>query len=390
MDAAARADGIDAALSNAVRDGLVPGVAAAVTDRSGTIYEGAFGSRVLGRPEAMTPDSVVWLASMTKAITAVAAMQLVERGRLHLDEAASVMVPDLGAVQVLEGFDDEGMPRTRPPRRPVTLRHLLTHTAGFADEIWAADITRFRVARDVPPLISGLDAALATPLLFDPGDEWRYGIGIDWAGKMIEAASGQCLGHYLEEHVFGPIGMGSTAFRLTSDMRSRLAAVHQREAADVLAPQLEFEIPQDPEFEMGGGGLYSTARDYLGFVRMILDGGRAAGAQVLAPETVHAMSRNAIGRTRVRAMRSANPGYSLDAEFFPGVDKTWGLSFQINEQPAPTGRPAGGLMWAGLANTYFWIDRTSGIAGVFMTQILPFADPAALRLYYDFERAFYA
>jgi len=388
-DSATRKAKIDAALRAAVDAGDVPGVVAVATDRNGVIYEGAFGKRVLGQSEPMTLDTVVWIASMTKAVTGAGAMQLVEQGKLDLDAPAAKVIPEIAAAQVLEGFDANGQPRTRAPRRPITLRHLLTHTAGFGYDIWNTDLAKYQEVKGVPGIISCQNAALTTPLLFDPGDKWYYGINIDWAGKMVEAASGKKLGPYLQQNLFAPLGMSSTAFKISPTMRSRLAKIHQRVDSKSFEPQMELEIPQEPEFEMGGGGLYSTAQDYLQFVRMILNRGKAAGGQVLKPETVDLMSRNNMGESRVTLLKTAAPPLSNDAEFFPGLPKSWGLSFQINEQKAPTGRPAGGLMWAGLANSYYWIDPTNGIGGVYLTQILPFADEKSLPLYYAFESAFY-
>jgi methyl acetate hydrolase len=378
----------DAVLHNAVANGDVPGVVAAATDRDGTIYEGGFGERVLGSGVAMTTDTVGWIASMTKALTGTAAMQLVEQGRLELDRPAADWLPQLGETQVLEGFGDAGEPLTRPPRRPITLRHLLTHTAGFSYEIWNEQVIRYQQALGVPGIISCQNAALNTPLLFDPGERWEYGINIDWAGKMVEAVSGKRLGAYLQENVFEPLGMRDTAFKLRPDMRARLAKIHQRGAGDALTP-LDLEIPQEPEFEMGGGGLYGTAGDYLKFVRMILNRGAANGHRVLRAETVDMMARNQMGECRVREVKTAMPPLSNDAEFFPGMPKTWGLTFMINTEDAPTGRTAGSLAWAGLANSYYWIDPKKGVGGVYLTQILPFADKKSLPLFFEFERTVY-
>ena len=382
-------DTIDALLRRAADAGDVPGVVAMTTDRNGTTYEGAFGKRVLGQAAPMTIDTVGWIASMTKALTGTAAMQLVEQGKLELDAPASKVVTEIANAQVLEGFDNRGQPLTRPAKRAITLRHLLTHTAGFGYDIWSDEIAKYRAARGIPGIIGCQNLALTTPLLFDPGERWFYGINIDWVGKMVEAASGRKLGSYLAENLFGPLGMTSTAFRITPSMRERLAKIHQRDDQGALAPQMELEIPQEPEFEMGGGGLYGTAGDYLKFVRMILNRGRSGNAQLLKPETVDQMTRNNMGESRVTLLHTAAPPLSNDAEFFPGVSKSWGLSFQINEAPAPTGRPAGGLMWAGLANSYYWIDPKNGIGGVYLTQVLPFADRKSLSLYYEFETAVY-
>jgi methyl acetate hydrolase len=381
---------IDALLQRAVEAGDVPGVIAMATDRNGIIYEGAFGKRVLGQPAAMTADTVVWVASMSKALTSAGAMQLVEQGKLDLDAPAAKVVPEIASIEVLEGFDAAGQPHTRPPKRPITLRHLLTHTAGFGYDIWSADLTKYQATRNIPGIISCQNAALRTPLLFDPGDRWFYGINIDWAGKMVEAISGKRLGAYLQDNLFAPLGMTSTAFKITPEMRERLAKIHQRDENDALTPQMDLEIPQEPEFEMGGGGLYGTGGDYLRFVRLILNHGKADGNQVLKPATVDLMIRNNMGDSRVTLLKTAAPTLSNDAEFFPGMPKTWGLSFQINTEGAPTGRPAGGLMWAGLANTYFWIDPSAGIGGVYLSQVLPFADKKSLPLYYAFESAMYA
>jgi CubicO group peptidase (beta-lactamase class C family) len=381
---------IDDLLRRAAGDADVPGVIACVSDRTGTLYEGGFGTRCLDQPTEMTPDTVVWIASMTKAITCAAAMQLVDGGKLDLDTPAKSLIPHLGEVQVLEGFDAAGKPKLRPPSREITLGHLLSHTAGFSYEIWNADIARYQQAMGLPDINSGLDKALTTPLLFDPGDRWEYGINIDWAGKLVEIASGQRLGEYLRENVLGPLGMQDTAFLISPSMRERLATIHRRGVDFALTPDSAFEIPQAPEFESGGAGLYSTARDYLKFVRMMLNDGRSDdGETVLTSAAAARMSTNAIGSLNVPAMRTAIPQLSNDADFFPGIEKRWSLGFMINDGVTPTGRSIGSLSWAGLSNSYYWIDQNKGIGGVFMTQILPFFDEKALNLYYEFERLAY-
>ena len=225
---AARKAKIDSLLQRAAEAGDVPGVIAMATDRNGVIYEGAYGKRVLGQPAAMTADTVVWIASMSKALTSTGVMQLVEQGKLDLDAPAAKIVPEIATIEVLEGFDAAGQPRTRPPKHPITLRQLLTHTAGFGYDIWSADLAKYQAAKNIPGIISCQNAALRTPLLFDPGDRWFYGINIDWAGKMVEAVSGKRLGTYLQDNLFAPLGMTSTAFKITPAMRERLAKIHQR------------------------------------------------------------------------------------------------------------------------------------------------------------------
>jgi methyl acetate hydrolase len=375
-------------LQSGVERGDVPGVVAMATTAGGTIYEGGYGKRMLDTDAAMSLDTVVWIASMTKALTGTAAMQMVEQGKLQLDTPASDIYPQLKDTQVFTGWSD-GKPTLRPPKRPITLRHLLTHTAGFSYELWNYDIQQYQKATGLPGIGSCKNDALLMPLMFDPGDRWEYGINIDFAGKMVETVSGQKLGDYLHDNVFSPLGMDSTAFHISDEMRSRLATVHQRSATDGTLAPIAFEMTQEPEFEMGGGGLYSTAGDYLKFVRVMLNEGKGNGNQILKPETVAEMSRNSMGSTRVGMLRTAIPNLTNDAEFFPGMPKSWGLSFMINDQQAPTGRTPGSLSWAGLANTYYWIDQKKGVAGVYMTQMLPFADEKSLPLFYEFEKSVY-
>jgi methyl acetate hydrolase len=379
---------VDRVLREAVERGDVPGIVAAAATREGPVYEGAFGRRALPDGAPMTANTVFWIASMTKAITSAAAMQLVEQGRLTLDRPIAEILPELAAPQVLEGFDAAGAPRLRPARRPITLRHLITHTAGFVYDIWHADMARYREGQGIPDIFSCKNAALMLPLAFDPGEQWEYGINIDWIGKAVERASGQKLGAYFAEHLFGPIGISDTGFKLTPERRTRLVAMHARGPDGALAP-MEFELPQEPEFEMGGGGLYGTAADYLAFASLFLTQGRASGRQVLQPETVRLMAENAMGELNVRALPAALP-YSNQAEFFPGMVKKWGLGFMISTQQVPAGRSPGSLAWAGLGNTYFWIDPTKGVAAVILMQLFPFADANALAAFDAFEKALYA
>jgi len=379
---------LDGMFNEAVESKAIPGIVAVAATDSGPLYEGAFGKRELGKDASMTIDTVVWIASMTKAITGSAAMQLVERGTLSLEKPAGDVVGELAAAKVLEGFDAAGKPRLRAPRRPITLKQLLTHTAGFGYEIWRPEIAQYQAATGTPGITTCTNAALTTPLLFDPGDRWEYGINIDWVGKMVEAVSGLKLDRYFQDNIFGPLGMKDISFKLSGAQRARLASVHQRDEKGALAP-IEFGLPEDPEFLMGGGGLYSTARDYLTFTQMIVQGGSYKGTQVLRRETVDVMARNHIAPLDIPAMKSAIPPLSNDVELFPGMRKGWGLSFLINTQQAPTGRSAGSLAWAGLANTYFWIDRTKRVSGVFLSQVLPFYDHTAIDLLTKFETEVY-
>jgi methyl acetate hydrolase len=381
-------ESLDRIFSQAVESRAMPGIVALAATDKGTLYEGAFGTREIGKQAPMALDTVVWIASMTKAITTTAAMQLVEHGKLSLDRPATEVVPELARAQVLDGFDAAGKPRLRAPKRAITLKHLLTHTAGFAYEIWRPEIAKYQEVTGTPGITTCTNAALTTPLLFDPGDRWEYGINIDWAGKMVEAVAGQKLDRYFQDHILGPLGMKDTAFALGPSQRARLSAVHQRDDKGALVP-IEFALPETPEFLMGGGGLYGTAPDYLAFAQMLMRGGTHNGAQVLRRETVDLMAQNHIGALEIGPIKTVMPALSHDVELLPGVTKKWGLSFLINMQPLPTGRSAGSLAWAGLANTYFWIDRTKQVCGIFASQVLPFYDPTVVDLLTRFETEVY-
>ena len=369
-------------LAAAVEAGQIPGVVAMAADQREVLYAGAFGVAELGQPRPMRLDTVFAIASMTKAVTAVAAMQLVEQGRLTLDAPVGDALAELATVQVLEGFDASGEPRYRPPRRQITLRHLLTHTAGFAYTTWNAELVRWQASYADPPPF------LEAPLVCDPGERWEYSISIDWVGRVIERVSGKSLEDYFRAHIFDPLGMPDTSYGLRPDQRARLATRHQRLADGSLHP-VQLDIPDVPAAYNGGGGLHSTAPDYLRFLRMLLSRGELDGARVLRPATVDEMGRNHIGELTVGVLPSQKPESSNDAEFFPGMVKKWGLGGMINTRATAAGRSANSWAWAGLANTYFWLDPTRGVAGVVLTQILPFCDPPVLDLLDRFEQAIY-
>jgi CubicO group peptidase (beta-lactamase class C family) len=367
----------------------IPGVVAVAASGKEVIYQGAFGKRDLSKPDNMTPDSVFWIASMTKAVTTAAAMQLVEQGKLSLDAPIGKLLPDLAAPQVLEGFDAKGEPKLRAAKGAITLRQLMTHTAGFCYDMWNGEMATYLTKAGIPGIITCQNAALKTPVASDPGTRWEYGTNIDFVGKAVEAVSGKKLDAYLRDHMFAPLGMNDTGFKLTDTMRKRLVSMHAR-GADGKLETFPFELEQNPEFHMGGGGLYGTAGDYIKFTQMILNKGRGNGNQVLKPETVATMSQNHIGELVVTKMVSAAPPYTNDVDLYPGMVKKWGLSFLINTAKTPEGRSAGSLAWAGLANTYFWIDPARDVAGVILMQVLPFADGKCLEAFAGFERGVYA
>lgn len=366
----------------------VPGVVAMVTDRERNIYEGVAGQRRQGSDEAMSLDSAFAIFSTTKAITATAALQLVEEGKLDLDAPASQYAPDIGKLQVIEGFDSGGTPRLRAPKRAITTRMLLLHTAGFGYDFFNETYNRLAQEQGQPSVITASKEALMTPLLRDPDEKWEYGSNMDWCGQVVEGISGMRLGEVFQKRIFDPLGIEDMTFELNDELRSRLAIMHARGEDGSLTP-MEFELPDKPDIHMGGHGLYGTVGDYMRFIRMWLNDGRGEHGQVLKPETVKMAEQNQLGSRKICALPGVIPMLSNDAEFFPGQSKSWSFSFMVNDEEAPTGRPAGALGWAGLANLFYWIDRQNGYGGFWATQILPFADAASFTGYMQLETAFY-
>lgn len=381
-------DRIDRLLGEAVARGDAAGVVAMAATADGVFYQGAAGLREAGGSVAMTADTVFWIASMTKALTSVAAMLLVEEGRLELDAPIGTLLPALAAPRVLEGFDGTGAPKLRPARNPITLRHLLTHTSGYSYERWSVDLKRAHAALGLSRVPRDADELAREPLLFEPGTGWSYSIATDLVGQAVAAASGMTFDAFMRERVFAPLGMADAAFRLDDAQRARFAGLHQRAAGGALIPIAQY-AGGGTGFLAGGGALCCTAGDYIRFLRMLLGGGVLEGRRLLKAETVAEMGRNQIGDLLVQRLVTADPASSHDAEFFPGMAQKWGLGFLINTERAHSGRSPGGLAWAGLGNTYYWLDPARGVAGVLMTQSLPFADPRTLGLLWAFERAVY-
>jgi CubicO group peptidase (beta-lactamase class C family) len=372
---------IDAVLAGAVARGEVPGAVAMATDRRGVVYQGAFGVADVASGRPMAVDTIFRIASMTKPITSLAVMQLVEQGRVGLDDPAEKYLPQLANLKVFETFDARtGAYTLRPAATAPTVRQMLTHTAGLGYNFTSP------IVRDFKPRAG--EAYPAGPLLFEPGDEWLYSTGIDWAGRIVEALSGKNLETYFHDHIFAPLGMVETSYNQAEDRRRRFSFVHRRR------PDGTFQVdPVQPPMAVtqfiGGGGLASTGPDYLRFLQMLLNEGALNGVRIASADTIAEMGRNHIGAVGVRAVKTAMPGRSSDFTFVADGRDKWGIGFMISADGKPAGRSAGSLGWGGLYNTYFWVDRTRGIAGLILMQYLPFADSKALALYDAFERKVY-
>jgi methyl acetate hydrolase len=367
----------------------VAGAVAMVTDRNSTIYQGASGYRDIASKTPASTDDVFALFSMTKPITGTAVLQLFEQGLLDLDAPAADYVEGIGDLQVIDGFDQQGNPILRPPKRPVTTRMLMLHTAGFGYDFFNHTYNRLGQEHGQPSAISATKESLMTPLLFDPGEGWEYGSNIDWCGQIIEAITGNRLGEVLQSRIFEPLGIRNTTFEPDDALRQRMAQIYTRDPADSSLSPLEMELPAIPEVHMGGHGLYGTIEDYMRFIRMWLNDGAGEFGQVLKPETVKMAVENQLGDRKIPPFTGVIPELSNDAEFFPGQTKSWAMTFMVNDEEAPTGRPANSLAWAGLANLFFWIDRKNGYGGAWATQVFPFGDPVSVGGYLDFETTFY-
>ncbi len=380
--------GIDRVLEQAVSNKTVAGVVAMGATDKGMVYEGAFGKADVDAGTPMSMDSVFWMLSMTKAITATACMQLIEQGKLKLDQAASEILPELKSPMILEGFDAAGKPKLRPAKRAITVRHLMTHTSGYTYPVWSGNILQYEKATGMQDIAYSMNGAFTAPLEFEPGERWQYGISLDWVGKLVEAVTDQSLEIYFRENIFNPLGMHNSGFLISSAQKKRVATMYNRQPDGSLT-SAPFEMNQRPEFFSGGGGLFSTPRDYMAFLQMLVRGGSFNGARVLKPETVASMFRNQIGDLNVVEMKSALPAYSNSFDQFPGMQHKWGLSFDINTQPGPHGRSAGSGSWAGLLNSYFWIDPVKHVTGAMFTQVLPFYDARVVNLWGQVEQGIY-
>jgi CubicO group peptidase (beta-lactamase class C family) len=365
---------IDDAMRDAVAHKEVAGVVVMAADRNGVIYEGAFGVADIAEARPIELDSMFRIASMTKAITTAAALQLVEQGKFAIEDAVEKYLPQFYKAPVFESFDvATGDYKLRPAKTAVTVRHLMTHTSGlgypFTDP----------AARDFKPH-PGEEYPVG-PLAFDPGERWLYGTSTDWLGRLVEKVSGQALEDYFREHITIPLGMKDTSYFVPKDKEMRLVTVNRRLAdgslvKDSVQPATQGFAP------IGGGGLTSTAS-------ALLNGGEIDGDRILSTGTVALMGQNQIGALGVPAQKTAIPSRSDDFSFIADGRDKWGLAYLITTDAVPGKRSAGSLSWGGINNTYYWLDPTRGITGTVMMQFLPFADRKALALYDTFERGVY-
>jgi len=372
---------IDEAMRGAVARKEVAGVVVMAADRKGIIYQGAFGVADIAEARPLKLDALFRIASMTKAVTSTAAMQLVEQGRFAIEDPVEKYLPEFAKLSVFESFDGAtGAYRVRPATKAVTVRHLLTHTSGLGYAFTNPTVRDFkpRAGEEYP----------VGPLVFEAGERWLYSTSTDWVGRLVEKVSGQSLEDYFRQHIFTPLGMADTFYFVPKDKEARLVTVNRRTADGSIAKE-SVQPPTSGFTPIGGGGLSSTAYDYLRFTRALLNGGELDGARILSAGTVALMGQNHIGAVGVPAQKTAIPERSDDFSFIADGRDKWGLGFLITADAVPGRRSAGSLSWGGINNTYYWLDPTRGITGVILMQFLPFADRKALALYDAFERGVY-
>jgi methyl acetate hydrolase len=379
--------GIDKVLRDAVDSGAVPHVAAIAADRDGVIYAGAAGPRAVGEDAPVSTDTLFRLMSMTKMPATVVALQEMEKGNLDLDAPVVNYCPEFAEVQVLTGFDG-GTPRLRPPASQATVRQLITHTSGLGYWFWNGDLVQWEKLTGIPNVVAGLRAALRAPMVADPGTAFSYGISTEWLGQVVEAVTGVGLDVAIKQGVTGPLGMNHTTFLMTDDERLNCTPVHVK-GEDGNWVSIGEILSQAPEYWAGGHGLYGPPSDYIRFTRALLRGGELDGARILRPETVDDAFRNQIGELDFPAeIPTCDPASTDTLALGPGYK--WGYGLLLNTQDLPGMRRAWTGAWAGLCNTHFWVDRTTGVCASIYSNALPFVTPEALALYQDFERALYA
>ena len=370
---------LDRALAEALADSDLPGMVALVTSGDSVLYRRALGVTGVGSNKPMVTDGIFRIHSMTKPITSLALMMLVERGEVDLDAPASRYLADLREREVLVSVDTtENRALTRPPSREITVRDLLRHTSGFAYTFSNHELLAMEE--------NGGIGGRAQPILHDPGERWTYGVGTAFVGWIVEEISKQALPDFLRAEIFEPLGMNDTSFNLGPSEIDRLVDLARRVDGVVTSgPRPDSLVGQG----RGDGGLVSTADDYARFIQLILGRGELDSVRLLSEAAVEEMSRNQLEGITVIEQPGAIPNLSRPFPPTGAGQDGFSLAFQVSTEEVEDRRRPGSLSWSGLGNAHFWVDPTTGIGVVLLFQIFPFYDEAVLDVMNRFEKVLY-
>jgi methyl acetate hydrolase len=378
---------LDKIIGDAVAQQDAPFLVAMTGNRAGVTWSGAAGHAAPG--QAANLDTVFRIFSMTKAVGSMAAMMLMDRGKLSADATVQSILPEFADMKLLDGFDAAGKPILRAPKVQATVRHLATHTSGLAYEFWNAEMGRYMAATSHPSILAGTKQSAHYPLQFEPGTRWDYGIGIDWLGLVVQKVCGRPIDQFCTEEIFAPLGMTDTTFEVNANQAPRLASVNIR-GEDGKFGDFALAPPSNPEFYGMGHALYSTAPDYMRFLRMVMNGGALDGKRLISEAGLATMLANQIGSIPIPVLTSGAPPLSADVDLFPGKRKSHSMAFMRFDEDIPGMRHAGSQAWAGVLNSHYWFDPKADVIGILMTQSLPFAEPRFMKTYEAFERGAYA
>ena len=384
---------IDNFLLGTVENLQVPSIAAIIVDQEKILYEGYYGFKNINTQERINHNTLFRIASMTKPITSLCILQLIERGSINLDTNIEDISEKYKKIQIINSFEANNPIYTNPTNK-IKIKHLLNHTAGYGYEIWDKEINELVTLKLLNSLFDDDSDFLNAPILFNPGSEWKYGINIDVLGDLVEKITNQKLGTFMNENIFKKINMTKTSFDLTKEDFENIAIKHsinKKNGYIIEDDELEFHnSKKSNQFHAGGGGLFSTPRDYSKFMQIFLNQGKLNNHTLLSKENFKNMTTNQIGSLNTNKLNSVMPDISNIADFNPEIQKKFSYGFMINTEKTNEGRPKNSLFWTGLLNTFFWIDLENKIAASIFMQTNPYFSKECVEVFKNFEKKIYS
>lgn len=390
---------LDSILQEYTNEKVLPcAFGAVVTRDKGLVYANAFGLKdITDESSVVNLDTTLSFFSCTKSVATTALLQLLEKGLIQsIDDPVEKYVSEIKDIKILEGFDANDLPILKKPKNKPTIRHLLTHTAGFSYSFFSFRYKKLLDLYGYPNIINSTWKDFNTPFIFEPGTKWHYGTNIDWVGKIVQTVTKMSLGEYCRQNIFNLIGAKTLTFQKSEKQAADSVEIHQRNETGDIYP-LKNLMPDHVEFEAGGHGLYGTLTDFMKFLEIFLHQGEcpSTGKQILKPKTVKNYSLTNILPKNVfveSTLELSQPDLSHKVNVFDAYPKElqgWTASFHKVDIESPTGRSKGSVNWCGLANLYYWIDVDKGIIGMFATQLFPFLDKPTLKAFKEFETQAY-